>query len=43
MGFILIDMSGDAARRYKAGLANIAHSIPRSTRIVILQADFSVF
>ena len=41
--FILIDMSGEAARRFKGGLANIIHSVPPSTRLVILQADFSVF
>ncbi|KKK81006.1 hypothetical protein LCGC14_2817830, partial [marine sediment metagenome] len=41
--FILIDMSGEAARRFKAELVNITHSVPSSTRIIILQADFSVF
>ena len=43
MEFILIDMSGEAARRFKAELVNITHSVPSSTRIIILQADFSVF
>ena len=41
--FVIIDMGGEAARRFKGGLMNLVHSIPSSTRIVILQADFSVF
>jgi hypothetical protein len=41
--FILVDMGGEASRRFKKELGRIASSIPASTRIVILQADFSLF
>lgn len=41
--FVLVDMSGEAPRRFKEGLTNIISSVSSATRVVILQADFSIF
>lgn len=41
--FVLIDMSGEAALQFKDGLGKIVSTIPPTTRVVILQADFSIF
>jgi len=41
--FILVDMNGEAPRRFKNELGKIVSNAPSSARVVILQADFSVF
>ncbi len=43
VSFVLVDMSGEAARRFKDDLNRILLTTPSTTRVVILQADFSVF
>lgn len=41
--FVLVDMSGEPPRRFKGELHSIVSSLPSTTRVVILQADFFVF
>lgn len=41
--FMLVDMSGESSRRFRGELHGIVSSLPPTTRVVILQADFSVF
>lgn len=43
VNFILVDMGGEVLRRFKDGLSRIISSIPDTTRIIILHADFSIF
>ena len=43
VSFIIVDMSGESARRFKDDLNRIMSTASPDTRIVILQADFSVF
>lgn len=41
--FVLIDMNGESARRFRHKLGSILSTIPPTTRILLLQADFSIF
>lgn len=41
--FVLVDMNGEAARRFQAELHGIVSSVSPTTRVIILQADFSIF
>lgn len=43
VSFILVDMSGESPRRFKDDLSRILSTASPDTRVVILQADFSVF
>lgn len=41
--FVLIDMSSESARRFKNELSQLMVRFPISTRVIILQADFSIY
>lgn len=43
VSFVLVDMSNESPRRFKDDLNRILSSISPTTRVIILQADFSVF